>query len=97
MTTRKQSWKTVARRVLGKQAVQNIGDGSEGQFALVTPCRNQIDFSLWASREAAEKFKGRLDRVGCCGECWPGTHYVVDLAGSTGHTNSHTSPFREGC
>ena len=80
MKTRKQLWKTTAKRLLGKKAVQNIGGGSNGQFALVTPCRDQIDFSLWATREAAEKFKGRLDRVGCCGGCRPWTHYVVDLS-----------------
>ena len=79
MTKRKQSWKTVAKRLFGKKASQTIGDGSDEQFTLVTPCRHQIDFSLWASREAAEKFKVRLDRRGCCGGCRRWTHYIVDL------------------
>lgn len=84
MSKSKRSWKTVARQVLGRKAAQNIGDGSNGQYALVTPCRG-IDFSLWQTKEAAEKFKGKLDRGGCCGGCWPKTHYIVDLAqyGST--------------
>jgi hypothetical protein len=46
MTTRKKSWVKVAKDHFGKKSVQNIGDGSKGQFALVTPCRGQIDFSL---------------------------------------------------
>lgn len=79
MTTRRPSWKTVAKRLLGTKAVQNIGDGSRGPIALVTPCRG-VDFSLWATREGAEKFKARLDRRGCCGGCWPGRHYIVDLS-----------------
>jgi hypothetical protein len=80
MTSRKPSWKTIGKRRFGKKAVQNGGDGSGGQFALVTPCRYQIDFSLWATMEEAEKFKRRLDRVRCCGGCWPGTHYITDLS-----------------
>lgn len=64
MTIRKQAWKTIAKGLLGRTAIQNIGDGIGGQFALATPCRNQIDFSLWVTREAAEKWKGRLDRRG---------------------------------
>jgi hypothetical protein len=34
MNTNTPSWAKVARRVLGKTAVENIGDGSGGQFAL---------------------------------------------------------------
>jgi hypothetical protein len=82
MTKHKPLWKTIARRLLGKTAAQNIGDGSDGHFALVTPCRG-VDFSLWATCEAAEKFKCRLDRRGCCGGCWPKTHYIVDLSKTT--------------
>ena len=78
-SARKRSWKTRAKRLLGKKAVQNIGDGSSGQFALVTPCRDQIDFCLWASRDAAENLKSWLDLVGCCGGCWPKRHYIIDL------------------
>lgn len=81
MTKRKPLWTTIARRLLGKTAAQNIGDGSDGHIALVTPCRG-VDFSLWATREAAEKFKVRLGRWGCCGGCRPWTHYIVDLEDS---------------
>ena len=49
MTKRKPSWETIAKKVLGKSAVQNIGDGSRGQFILVTPCRD-VGFSLWKSK-----------------------------------------------
>jgi len=80
MKTKKHNWAKVAKRVLGTKAAQNIGDGSRGRFALVTPCRG-VDFSLWA-REAAESHKHQLSAVGCCGGCWPKTHYVVDLARS---------------
>ena len=69
----------VVKQLLGKKAVQKIGDGSDSQFALVTPCRHQVDFSLWATREAAEKSKRGLDQVRCCGGCEPWTHYIVDL------------------
>ena len=82
MKTRKTSWAKVAKQVLGKDAVLNIGDGSGGHIALVTPCGGQVDFSLWATREAAEKWKQRLDRGGCCGECWPKTHQIIDLSHS---------------
>ena len=88
MNTNTPSWAKVARRVLGKRAVENIGDGSGGPFALVTPCMDGEDFSLWATREAAEKWKAKLGRVGCCGGCWPGTHYVVDLAAHITHVSN---------
>lgn len=45
MKTGEPSWAKVAKQVLGKKAVHNHGDGSGGQFALVTPCREQVDFS----------------------------------------------------
>jgi hypothetical protein len=54
----------MARKVFCKKATLNIGDGSDGQFAVVTRCMQQIDFSLWATREGAEKWKARFDRVG---------------------------------
>jgi hypothetical protein len=76
---KKPSWRKLARTVLGKKAIQNIGDGSDGQFAFVTPCIDQIDLFLWATREGAVKMKARVDRVGCCGGCNPRTHYLVDL------------------
>lgn len=79
MSKSKRSWKTVARRFFGKKAGITIGDGSNGQYALVTPYRG-VDFSLWQTKEAAEKFKGKLDRGGCCGGCTPRKHYVVDLS-----------------
>lgn len=83
MNTSKQSWAKVAKQVLGKKAIQRMGDGSDGQFALVTPCRNQLDFSLWATRESCENSKQWLDGAGCCGGCEPGTHYIVDLKRTT--------------
>lgn len=45
---KKQSWRKIARNVFGKKATLNIGDGSNGRFALETRCRQQIDNSLWA-------------------------------------------------
>lgn len=77
--SKRKRWKTVARRFFGKRAGITIGDGSDGQYAVVTPCRG-VDFSLWQTKEAAEKFKGKLDRGGCCGGCSPKLHYIVDLA-----------------
>jgi hypothetical protein len=77
MNTNKFSWSKVTLQLLGKKAVQKIGDGSDSQFA--TPCRHQVNFSLWATREAAENFKRGLDRAGCYGGCEPWTHYIVDL------------------
>jgi len=79
MTTRTRPWKTIAKHLLGRKAIQNIGDGSGGQFALVTACRDQIDFCLWATRDGAENLKNWLDLVGCCRGCWPKGHYIVDL------------------
>jgi hypothetical protein len=79
-TNSERSWTKEARQILGKKAVQNLSDGSEGQFALVTPCRGPIDFSLCATRETGEKPKRSLDRGGRCGGCEPWTHYIVDLS-----------------
>ncbi|MEP6959165.1 MAG: hypothetical protein ABI980_10595 [Nitrospirota bacterium] len=58
MTTPNQSWKTIAKRLFGKKAVQNIGDGSHGQFALVTPCRDQIDFSYGQPKKRLRNGRG---------------------------------------
>ena len=74
----KQSWKTTARQILGRKAIYQPWGGG-GPFALFTPCRQQVDFTLWSSLERAEKEKGRIGRVWCCGECQPWTHYIVDL------------------
>ena len=90
MTIRTQPWKTIAKHLLGEKAVQNIGDGSGGRFALVTPCRDQIDFCLWATRDGAENLKDWLDLVGCCRECWPKAHYIVDL----GHPSCPLQPWQ---
>ncbi len=77
MTTRTRTWKIIARQLLGKQATPNGGEG-DGQFALVAPCGGEVSFSLWSTREAAEKCKKRL-RGGCGSGCWPTRHYIVDL------------------
>ena len=79
MTKRKLSWMTIAKKVLDKSAVQNISDGGGGQSALVMPCRG-VGFSLWGSKAAAETWKGRLDRWGCCGGGHPWTHRIIDLS-----------------
>ena len=74
------SWKSVAKKVLGKKAIQHEGDGSDERFALVTSCRDQVDFSLWATRESANKQKHRLNQGGCCGVCEWWRHEVIDLS-----------------
>ena len=77
---KKQSWHKMARTVFGKKATLNIGDGSDGQFAVVTRSRQQVDFSLDATREGAEKMKARLDRAECCYPCQQKMgHSIVDL------------------
>ena len=79
---KQQSWRKMARTVFGKKATLNIGDGSNGQFALVTHCRQRIDYSLWATREDAEKYKTRIDKAGCCDPCQQKMgHSIVDLEG----------------
>jgi len=72
---KKQSWKTKARQRFGLKVTYHWGDG---QFAFVTPCR-EVHYSLWPSRQEAEKCKAKVDRTGCGGECRPWTHYIVDL------------------
>lgn len=75
MTTRKQSWKIIARRVLGKDATYYGGDGP---IAFVTPWR-EVHYPLWPNREEASKRKCFVDRTGCGGECNPRSYYIVDL------------------
>lgn len=75
MTTRKPSWKTLARKRIGRTAIFRGGDGP---FAFVTPCR-EVVFSLFQTRAEAEKRKVKIDKVGCGGECWRGKHYIEDL------------------
>ena len=75
-----QSWRKIAKSVFGKKATLNIGDGSDGQFAVVTRCNHQLDYSLWATREGAEKWKTRIDKAGCCGPCQQKMgHSIIDL------------------
>lgn len=75
MSACKQSWNAIAKKVIGKEAVYHGGDG---RFEFVTPCR-EMHYSLWPTREEADKRKAKVDRTGCCGGCWPRTHYIVDL------------------
>ncbi len=73
--SRKQSWNAIAKKLIGKEAVYHGGDG---QFAIVTPCR-EVHYSLWPSRGEAIKRKEKVDKTGCGGECRPWTHYIVEL------------------
>ena len=73
--SRKQSWNAIAKKMIGKKATYHGGDG---QFAVVTPCR-EVHYSLWPTREEAGKRKAKVDKTGCCGGCRPWTHYIVDL------------------
>jgi hypothetical protein len=76
----------VERRVEGTQSILlrgttlNVYHGGDGQFAFVTPCR-EVHYSLWPSKEEADKRKAKVDKTACCGGCRPWTHYVVDLGG----------------
>ena len=58
-----------------EKATYHWGDG---RFAFITPCR-VVHYSLWPTRNEAEKCKAKVDRTGCGGECRPWTHYIVDL------------------
>ena len=80
MSARKQSWNGIAKKVIGKEAVYHGGDG---QFAFVTPCR-ELHYSLWLTREGADKRKAKVDKTACCGGCRPWTHYLVDLGFDNG-------------
>lgn len=73
----KLSWKTKAKKLLGKNAIHLSGDG---QFAFFTPCRDPA-FSLWATREEADRAMG--DTPICGGGCHGATsHSVIDLGQS---------------
>ena len=76
MTKRKQSWKTIAKKLFGKAAVYR---GGNGQYAFVTPCR-EVHYTLWLTREELSKNTRFVDRRGCGGDCNPRTHYVEDLS-----------------
>ena len=69
------SWIAKARRYFGRKTTYHWGDG---RFSFVTPCR-EVHYSLWPTKEEAEKCKVKVDRTGCGGECRPWTHYIVDL------------------
>ena len=73
----RKSWKRIAKKAFGKEAVHHEGDG---QFALVTPCRDEVTFSLYATMDDLNAVKGRVNKGGCCGGCKPSTHYTRDLA-----------------
>lgn len=75
MSKRKPSWKTMAKKHIGKSAMYGGGDGP---FAFVTPCR-VVYYTLWETRQKADTRKAKVDRTGCCGGCRPWTHYIVDL------------------
>jgi hypothetical protein len=67
-------WKNKAKRLLGNRTIHIQGDG---QFAVVTPCRN-LAFSLWPTRAEAEQAMSRI--MPCGGDCLGVTfHYVADL------------------
>lgn len=69
------SWRMKATQRWGDHAQWLSG---EGPFAVIAPCR-ECSFSLWATKDAAENAKARLDRMGCGGGCNPLLHQVVDL------------------
>jgi len=75
MSKRKQSWKTIAKKRIGRTAIFRGGDGP---FAFVTPC-GVVVFTLFQTRAEAEKRKAKIDKVACGAACWRGTHYIVDL------------------
>lgn len=70
------SWRIRATQRWGDRARWLRG---EGPFAVIAPCR-EFSFSLWATKEAAEKAKGDLNQTGCGGGCNPLLHQVVDLS-----------------
>jgi hypothetical protein len=68
------TWKNKAERLLGSRTLHLQGDG---QFALVTPCRNRA-FSLWATRAEAEQVLNSIRS--CGGDCYGiSFHYIADL------------------
>jgi hypothetical protein len=70
------SWRTEATQKWGAYARWLSG---EGPFAVIAPCR-EFSFSLWGTREAADKAKAHLDQMGCGVGCNPLLHKVVDLS-----------------
>jgi len=72
------SWYQNAVNLLGDDAICVFGDG---RYALVTPCCDQIAFSLWKTQREAVEYKKRLSRLWCCGDCYPWNHYIVKLRG----------------
>ena len=72
----RKSWITIARKVLGKEAVHHEGDG---QYAFVTLCRDEVTFSLYATMDDLNVVKRRVNKGGCCGGCKPSMHYTRDL------------------
>ena len=74
------NWIAKAKKVFGTKEQPVSGSGP---FALYTECQRP-EFSLHASREAAEQAKGTVDSGGCGGHCPLATrssnHRVVDLA-----------------
>jgi hypothetical protein len=69
------SWRMKATQRWGSHARWLSG---EGPFAVIAPCR-EFSFSLWTTKDAAEKAKAHLDQTGCGGGCNPLLHKVVDL------------------
>ena len=74
------NWIAKAKNVFGTKEQPVSGSGP---FALYTECQRP-EFSLHASREAAEQAKGTVDSGGCGGHCPLATrssnHRIVDLA-----------------
>ena len=74
------NWIAKAKKVFGTKEQPVSGSGP---FALYTECQRP-EFSLHASREAAEQAKGTVDSGGCGGHCPLATrssnHRIVDLA-----------------
>ena len=66
----------VAVRLDGRKVTYHGGDG---QFAFVTLYR-EVHYSLWPSKEEADKRKAKVDRTGCGGECRHWTHFILDLS-----------------
>jgi hypothetical protein len=66
-------WINKAKQLLGNRTSHIGGDG---QFALVTACRDRA-FSLWATRAEAEQALKRL--TSCGGDYCVSSHYLVDL------------------
>jgi hypothetical protein len=71
-------WKAKAMWLLGSRTIHLQGDG---QFAVVTPCRNR-GFSLWATKAEAEQAVHSI--MSCGGDCHGvAFHYIADLGKPT--------------